>query len=371
MVSITDLVKVDDLIVPRVTGGRTNRRAVQFEGMPSPQRVSWAKTRVTVVSLVAALILLTLVYLLSGQTILHERVELYVFVPDATGIAVDSPVEVDGIDAGAVKSVALTGLSQPDRMVKLTLNVLRDRLNSITSDSYVQISAESLVGDKLIAITSGTSPTTVRPGAELSYRPQTDLMKRLDLTQFEDQLRSVNAMLDDIEGGKSALSQFVLGDQMYRDVRKRVGEIEKAFRAAAHTTSDIGSALYTDRLYRDIRQPINRLDDALARIQSGQTETGHFLRDPAQFESLVGEIGDLRKSIADLRGNDLVKSDEAYAAWNRSLASLIRSVDDVNRDPLFNTSDVYDSLTGAADELRQSVHDFQQSPKKYLWLKVF
>lgn len=339
--------------------------------MPSPQRVSWAKTRVTIVSLVATLILLTLVYLLAGQTLLHEKVGLYVFVPDATGIAPGAPIEVDGIDAGTVESVALTGSSQPDRVVKLTLNLLRDRLSSITADSYVQITAESLVGDKLIAITSGTSPTTVRPGAELPYRAQTDLMKSLDLTQFEVQLRSVNAMLDDIEGGKSALSQFVLGDQMYRDVRKRVGEVETAFRRAAHTTSDIGSALYTDRLYRDIRQPIASLDDALARIQSGQGEAGHLLRDPAQFESLRGEIADLRKSIADLRGNDLVKSDEAYTGWSRSLASLTRTVDDVNRDSLFNTSDVYDSLTGAAKELRQSVHDFQQSPKKYLWLKVF
>lgn len=336
--------------------------------MPSAQRVSWAKTRVTVVSVVAVLILLTLVYLLSGQTIFHDRVELYVFVPDATGINIDSPVEVDGIPAGAVESVALTGSNQPDRVVKLTLEVLRERLSSITQDSYVQITAESLVGDKLLAITSGTNPAPVRPGSELRYRPQSELMKRLDLNQFEDQLRSVNAMLDDIEGGKSALSQFVLGDQMYRDVRRRVGEVETAFREAAHTTSDIGSALYTDRLYRDIRQPIATLDDALARLQSGQGEAGHLLRDPAQYESLRGEIADLRKSIADLRGDDLMKSAEAYTGWNRGIAALMRGVDDLNRDPLFNTSDIYDSLSGAANELRQSVHDFQQNPKKYLWI---
>lgn len=339
--------------------------------MASPHRVSWAKTRVTVVSVVAALILLTLVYLLSGQTLLHERVHLYVFVQDATGISTESPVEVDGIPAGTVESVALTGSNQSDRIVKLTLNVLRERLRSISEDSYVQITSESLVGDKLLAITSGTSPNPVRPGAELRYRPQSELMKRLDLTQFQAQLRSVNAMLDDIEGGKSALSQFVLGDQMYRDVRKRVGEVETAFRAAAHTTSDIGSALYTDRLYQDIRKPVTDLDDALARIQSGQGDVGHLLRDPAQYEGLLGEIAGLRKSIADLRGNDLVKSDASYTAWNRNVASLIRSVEDVNRDPLFNTSEVYDSLTGAVEELRKSVHDFQQSPKKYLQLKVF
>src|SRR5579872_982857 len=129
--------------------------------MPSARRVSWARFRVTVVSAVAALILFTLLYLLSGATLLHEKAYLYLYIPDATGISPDSPVEVNGIVVGHVESVALTRASTPDRVVKVTLELVRERLGTISDDSYAQIASESLVGDKLIAITSGTSPTHV------------------------------------------------------------------------------------------------------------------------------------------------------------------------------------------------------------------
>src|SRR5271157_5149764 len=216
--------------------------------MPSARRgrlVSWAKFRVTVVSAVAVLILCTLLYLLSGTTLFHAQADLYLYIPDATGIAADTTVQVNGIVVGKVKAVQLTGSNEPNRIVKVTLVVRRDRLDSITDDSYAQIASDSLVGDKLIEITSGSSPTPIRPAAELRYQAQTDLMKSLDLTQFETQLRAVDAMLTDIEQGKSAVGQFILGDQMYNDLRRRVGDIEQAVRAAAKTTGSVGEALYT------------------------------------------------------------------------------------------------------------------------------
>lgn len=339
--------------------------------MPSPRRVSWAKFRVTVVTTVAVLILLTLIYLLSGATLLHEKTRLYIYIPDATGITPDSPVEVNGILVGHVESVSLTGSNAPDRVVRVTLEVLRDRLNTITDDSYAQIASESLVGDKLIAITSGTSPNRIRPGSELHFKAQSDLMNSLDLTQFEAQLRSVDAMLTDIEQGKSALGQFVLGEQMYDDVSKRVGEIQRAVHDAANTTGRLGDALYTNRLYNQIRDPIVRVDQSLAQIQAGQGAAGQFLRDPAQFESFRNDIASLRKSIANLRANAFVSSDDAYTGWNRSLAALIQNVDESNAGPLFNTTEMYDNLTGAAREMTTTFRDFRQNPRKFLRLKVF
>jgi phospholipid/cholesterol/gamma-HCH transport system substrate-binding protein len=339
--------------------------------MPSARRVSWAKFRVTVVSCVALLILSTLLYLLTGSTLLHEQAHLYLYIPDATGLSTDSPVEVNGIVVGTVESVQLTGSNQPDRVVKVTLNVSRDRLGSIAADSYAQIASDSLVGDKLIAITSGTSPTPARPGAVLRFQAQTDLMKNLDLTQFEMELRTVDAMLTDIEAGKGALGQFILGDQMYGDLNKRIGGIEQAIHAAAATTSSVGEALYTNKLYEKIRGPILQLDQSLATIQSGQGAAGQFLRDPAQFESLRHDIADLRKSIADLRGGEFMSSDQMYTDWTRNVEALIRNVDQMNASPMFNTSEMYDNLNGAVREMRDSMKDFRENPRKYLRLKVF
>jgi phospholipid/cholesterol/gamma-HCH transport system substrate-binding protein len=342
--------------------------------MPSVRRdrlVTWAKFRVSVVTIVAALILMVLLYLLSGSTLLRPQAHLYMYIPDATGIAPGSSVEVNGIPIGEVTGVQLTGSNQPDRVVRVTLDVLAERLTTITEDSYAQVDSESLLGDKVISITSGQSPRLVRSGSELRFRPQQDLMKSLDVTQFEAQLRTVDALITDIETGKSDVGKFVLGDQMYNDINRRVEEIEKAVHIAANTTGSLGEALYTDKLYRRISDPIARLDQTLAQLQSGQGSGGALLHDTAQFDSLHKDIEDLRKQIADLRTGPLLTSDEAYTGMLRMLTAWIQNANDMNATPMFNTSEAYESMIGATRELETSMKEFRVDPRKFLRLKVF
>jgi phospholipid/cholesterol/gamma-HCH transport system substrate-binding protein len=339
--------------------------------MPSARRVSWARFRVTVVATVAIIILLTLVYLLSGSTLFRQQADLVIYVPDATGIVPGASVELSGIPIGTVDAVQLTGSNQPDRIVRLKLTILRERLITIPQDSIAQIDSEGVLGDKLISITSGTSPTSIRSGSELNFKAQADLMRSLDLTQFEKELRNVDVMLTDIENGTSPVGQFILGDEMYNSLSRRVSQIGEAVHAAADTAGDLGESLYTDRLYQKIREPIVKMDQSLAQLQSGQGSSGQFLRDPAQYESLRNDIAQLRKSIADVRSNSFIASDEAYAGWNHTLADWIRNVERINADPLFNTSEMYDNLAGAANEMRDSVKDFRQNPQKFLRLRVF
>jgi hypothetical protein len=66
-----------------------------------------------------------------------------------------------------------------------------------------------------------------------------------------------------------------------------------------------------------------------------------------------------------------VNSNEAYTGWNRSLSALIQNVDEANSGSLFNTTEMYDSLNGAAKEMTATFRDFRQNPKKFLRLKVF
>ena len=61
----------------------------------------------------------------------------------------------------------------------------------------------------------------------------------------------------------------------------------------------------------------------------------------------------------------------AYVEANRSLAALIQSVDELNRNPQMTTTTVYDNLNGSLKKLQDSLRDFRLNPKKYLRLKVF
>ena len=323
------------------------------------------------VSLVGAIILSVLLYLLTGGTLLEQKARLYVFLPDATGLQRGSPVRVDGIGVGKVASIDLSGSANPARVVRVTMTVERDRLPRIPADSWSQLTSETLIGDKYVDITSGTSPAPVRGGAEIPYREPTAMMKRVDLRDFEKQLRAMDAVLSDIEQGRSLVGQFVLGDQFYTDLRRQLGGIEAAVKTVSDATGMVGGALYTDQIYRQIGEPFRDLDQTLARIQSGQGAAGRFFRDDAQYRQALAAMRDLRRSIGDLHSSEFMQSDRAYASWNVEIESLIRRVDDMNASPLLSNSMVYDNLNGFAREVRDSLKDFRENPKKYLRLKLF
>jgi phospholipid/cholesterol/gamma-HCH transport system substrate-binding protein len=339
--------------------------------MPSVLQVRWAKFRVVTVSAVALLILMILVYLLTGGTLLQPKTHLFLSINDATGLGPGSPVRVDGIGVGVVDSVTFSSSNDPNRIIRVQMTVERERLPSITDDSLAQISNDSFIGDKFVDITTGKSPGHIAENGELHFKAQPDLMRSVDMTDFEHQLRAVDETLADIETGRLAFGQFIVGDQVYNSMRRRFAELENSLKRAEATNAQVGGLLYTDALYRKIHAPILQLDQSIAVLQSGQGSLGRLLRDPAQFQQLRRMLQDLQKSIADARQGDFMQSGEAYSGWTNTVASLSRQMDDINSSRMLNTTDVYESLNGAAREMQKNVKDFRENPRKYLRLKIF
>jgi len=253
----------------------------------------------------------------------------------------------------------------------VTMTVERGRLASIPDDSSAQVASDTLVGDRFVDIASGTSARHISADGEIGFKGSPELLKSLDLGQFQERVRVVDALLTDIEQGRNLVGQFVIGDAMYNDLRRRISELLSGIRTASTITSRVGQTLYTDRLYRRISEPLAELDRSLARLESGQGSAGQFLRDSGQYEKLRADAEDLRRSIADLRAGEFMQSDRRYSDWNRRVASLIGSVDALNAAPMLSTSQAYDNLNGFAREWRDTVRDFRQDPRKFLRTKLF
>jgi phospholipid/cholesterol/gamma-HCH transport system substrate-binding protein len=326
--------------------------------------------RVAAVSLVAFVILGILLYLLTGGMLFQEQASLFLYIPDASGLGEGSPVEVNGITVGKVTAIALSGSRDPQRTVKVTITMERRILDAIPPNSWAQLSVESPVGDKYVDITS-VGFGERRPNTEIIYREQPDVFKSLDLEQFEQQLRELDSVLAEIESGRSRVGQFVLGTQMYDDLRKRFTEIEHDVRTAAQTSNTVGQALYTDVLYRQIMAPIAALDTTLARLQSGKGDAGRLLRDDAQYQQARALIADLGHTVSAMGSSPFFQSDALYNQLNSSLASAIAAVAHANQDPMLQNSLDYDNLNGWSREFATQLKDFRQHPEKYLRIKLF
>jgi phospholipid/cholesterol/gamma-HCH transport system substrate-binding protein len=339
--------------------------------MPSARRVSWAKFRVTVTASVALIILGVLAYLLTGGSLLQPKTTLRVYAPDASGLLTRSAARVNGIPVGKVRSIKLSGSRDPERIVEIAFTVELTHLRDIPEDSTAQISPENAVGDQFLDISKGPSPRKVKPGGEILYKSEPEMLKNLDIPQFEKNLRAIDALLADIETGRTRVGKFVVGDQMYRDVVRNVGELERGIYRAVDATTAAGELLYTDKAYRRIADPLRRFDRVLEEMQSGEGAAGRFLHDDAQYEELRGSLADLRRAVADIGSHPWLESDALYRRWNAQAAAWIGRMDELAANPALHSTELYEQLDGAGRELSDTFREVREHPDRFLRLKIF
>jgi phospholipid/cholesterol/gamma-HCH transport system substrate-binding protein len=306
--------------------------------MPTARQITWSKIRVVFVAVAALSILSVLVFLLTGGTLFQPKSTLYLYIPDATGLASGSLVRVDGINVGKVKSVALSGLNEAGRVVKLTLQIDAQYLPSIPEGSYAQTETATAIGDRYINITRGTGATPMPPNATLPFRAQPESLQTIDLEQFTTQLRDVSALLDEIEQGKNPTGQLLLTDNLWNNVRGQIAGFEREIQSLRKPGNPIGKLLYSDGDYRRIHDRLMEFDRTLADLESGQDSVAKKLATNALYDQLLTRLKDLKGSIQQLGSTPLVQSGDTYAQWNRTLESFIQTLDQSEINPLLCSS---------------------------------
>src|ERR1022692_443677 len=97
--------------------------------------------RVSSVLFSAAVIVGVLVWLLTGggAGLFAREVNMKTYMPDATGLSVDAPVRLDGIQVGKVKNVTISRYLDMQRAVRVDLRVEEAYLPKLPSDSQTSI----------------------------------------------------------------------------------------------------------------------------------------------------------------------------------------------------------------------------------------
>src|ERR1039457_2686566 len=94
--------------------------------MPSQQEVRWSQLKVGVIVLVSAVILTTLLFLMtsaSGLGLFSRKLTVTTYFENSAGLKDGAAVNLDGVTIGTVKSVSVT--SAPDRKLTPVMVVMR------------------------------------------------------------------------------------------------------------------------------------------------------------------------------------------------------------------------------------------------------
>jgi len=329
-----------------------------------------------VVAVAAFSVLTVLVYLLSGGTWLKPKAYLTTYIPDSTGLDAGADVQLNGVKIGTVESVALTRSKNPNSIVQVRMKIEEVYLPYIPEDSITSLDSANMLGDEYVDITMGKSPRPVRDGSTLRYPPPSSIMQNIDLRQFDAQLHTIDQILQDMQGGKGPLGEFITSDALYRQFVAGADKLEKQMHAATGSQSQLGQALYHATMYDQLSASFRQLDDRLAQIQANP-----LLRNTTQYDQIRDQLGQVRHTLADLNsgkgaGGQFIASDAQYVEWNRLLTGWIENVDAMasgegSVGQMISNAQTYESLNGQLREIENFIKELRGDPQKFLRVKLF
>lgn len=354
--------------------------------MPSAKKVAWAQLRVGIVAVAAMIILAVLIFLITGSTSLFApKANLYTYLKDSAALSSGSNVRINGILAGRISKVELTGSNDPSRIVRVTLELEKSLLRQIPSDSKAAVAAENLLGSKYINIEKGSAPQPVAPEAELESKDTSEFDEVLRssynlLTGLRGTLERIDRIVAVVERGDGSIGKLIYDTRLYDNLTKTAGEANRLVAQLNSGQGSISKLLYDDQLVNDLHGSMARFNTLLDDLQAGRGTAGKLLKDEALYRELRQTMAEFRKIAADLNAGKgtagkLLKDPALHNQLQATLKRVDVLFDKINTGEgtlgqLVVNPQMYESLNGASRELNEFLKAFRANPKKYLSIKL-
>jgi phospholipid/cholesterol/gamma-HCH transport system substrate-binding protein len=331
------------------------------------------------------LIVITVVLLTSTKKFFADTAPLYTYMRDSAALAPASPVRLNGILVGKVDAVELSQETDPNRTIKVTMSIERDKFDDIPVDSIASISAENVLGTKFILIRRGESSVRVQPGGEIPALDTRGFEEVVEqsyalLASLQGILKRVDAIVGVVESGQGSIGKLLVDETLYNRMVAILSEAQRITTALSTPTGTIGKLLYQDEIYADVRGSIGRLDNLLNGLQQGEGTAGKFLKDEQLYRELNNTVAELRKTVQGLNAGEgtagkLLRDDQLYNQLQATMNKVDSMIDRINSGQgtigqLLVNPQLYDSLNGVSAEAQQLIRDIRANPKKFLRIKL-
>jgi phospholipid/cholesterol/gamma-HCH transport system substrate-binding protein len=308
------------------------------------------------------------------------------YTSDAAGLNSGSPVRINGIQAGSVRNVALSGENNPQRAIRVDFVIDQDMQRQVPVDSMATIASDNLLGStKFLQITKGTRPEVVQPNATV---------KSADTRQFDaliqqgynvlDSLQLILGKVQDIVGqievGKGTIGKLLVDETLYNSLQNTVKQVELLTTTLNSKTGTIGHLINDDALYGQIQGIVGRIDAMTIDLQNGKGTAGMFLKDPHLYNQLDSSITQLTDILTKLNNGEgtagkLLNDPKIANQISTSLTKINVMLDKINSGQgtvgqLMINPQLYDSANGTTRELHDLLRDFRANPKKFLSIKL-
>ncbi len=361
--------------------------------MPSQSEVKWSQLKVGIVVLVSAVLLVTLLFLMTGASglgVFSHKITAVTYFDNAGGIKDGAAVNLEGVTIGTVESVSVV----PDASRKLTPIKVVMKLDGkyaqdLHTDTKAALSTVGVLGDTVVDLNSQTATgPPLKNGDEL---------KTLDTPNLQDVVKagqgtieSLNVILakmdrivDTISSGKGSIGGMIYDDTLLRRANETVEQLHKLEVNLNNGEGSLGKLLHDDAMYNHLNATTARLQHIADDLDAGKGSAGKLLKDDTLYNNLNATLQHANSIMADADagkgGIGLLTKDQAFAnKLNDTVTRLDNVMTGIDKGEgtaglLVKDPTLYHNLDKLAVDSQSLVNTIRSDPKKYLTIhfKVF
>jgi phospholipid/cholesterol/gamma-HCH transport system substrate-binding protein len=351
--------------------------------MPQRKQIIWAELKVGLLTLVSIVLLVVAIFLVTGRSgFFTKNVVVRTLSPDAGGLRGGAPVRLAGIDVGKVKQVRMSGLEDRAKAVEITMEIDRDYLDQLRTDSEAFLAAEGLLGERYINISKGSQNAGKVPaGATIPFHATAEFSELVggsrDLIDNLNVLTTqLNTIVGNIEAGKGTIGRLIMEEDLYRRLDATVNAAQKLIADVNSGQGSLARLLSSDELYIHVNATVTKLENFADQLQNGQGTMAKLIHDPSLYQKatdLVSRGTELVNNVNQGKGTlgKLAQDEELYRRLNLATQNLNSILADLQNGRgsmgrLLHDPVLYENLNSTSVEVRELLADFRKNPKKFL-----
>ncbi|NIM19246.1 MAG: MCE family protein [Candidatus Latescibacteria bacterium] len=282
------------------------------------------EVRVGITVVVASTILIVGIMWFQKFKLVERRYDFFVQFPEVGGLTPDDPINVNGVERGRVGDILLR-----ERDVLVEMGVLEGV--KIPVDSRITLRSLGIMGERFVAIKSGSASVFIQPGDTLIGKMHAGMSEVLGgagkvLEELTETTRELRSVLLTVTGGEKLQTSMENLQELSRNLRNLTEE-DKPLLVAIQKFERVSSKL--DSL---LTRRYAALDSSLASVgRAGQ-----------RFEVAVKNLTEASDALKDI-GEQLRTGDGALGRilfeenfldkLNRTVADLDTLIIDIKKHP--------------------------------------
>ncbi|MBL0108314.1 MAG: MCE family protein [Ignavibacteria bacterium] len=254
-----------------------------------------------------ALFVIALFYIGSKENLFTKTFNVYSIFPNVSGLTQGNSVQFAGINVGTIQSIEIIATDK----VKVNMNIVSNVKKFIKKDSEASINSDGLVGNKVLAITSGSvnSPSIEDGDSVHSITPVSigDIVKNLnESTKGAEQIsKDLAEIVSKVNNGEGTLGKLINNSDVFNSLDSLMNSFSGS---SANINKILAQASTTIELVtNDIRKLQGSIDTITrnvsgitTKINSSQSLVGTLLTDTVFANNIKGVLTNANQTTANL-----------------------------------------------------------------------